>query len=121
MIPTSSLHVWSGGAALCKFRLLFNELPGCGFELKRDPSLTAIAFMLHVGCISRRKSFKETIGTSEVTGRDSEVAWPRMSARDYEWVEDFRIRLRRKPRILLLTLGGMSSGRIERVMEAVFL
>ncbi len=38
-----------------------------------------------------------------------------------EFVPDLRKRLRKKLRILFLTLGGISSGRIERVTETVFL
>jgi hypothetical protein len=38
-----------------------------------------------------------------------------------ESVPDFRIRSRRKSRMFCLIFGGISSGRIERVTEAVFL
>jgi hypothetical protein len=52
----------------------------------------------------------EASKTREALSRDSQ-----------EFVPDFRIRPRRKSKILFLTLGGISSGRIERVTEAVFL
>jgi len=51
---------------------------------------------------------------------NARVEYERIDCRQ-EFVPDFRTRVRKKSKILFCTLGGISSGRMERVTETVFL